>query len=1014
MGAAEPGLPLAFVLIPLVLLLTVGGLFLLSRIYRRKSLQGLDRLRLDWRRFDANYSQVVAVAREYLEDAQEPFLTLNRNLQAALERLEAIAAPLRGRRVALRQRANDLGKNPWRAVIGAPYLWYLLYRDLQKLERAMDQAWSALEAALGVEQDLAEIGWKTAQSARAALGLQRQADELLGRLRAQKLTGDALDQASGVLRQAAGELHALPAYIYEADEQAVLDQAAHDEIVQVHAAVANARPALEDLIRRAHDWQRQAQAASVNVEGLRKALNELQQTLDNLPKPVDAEPARRQLDGMEQAARTMEATLTRLEVDSAALLAEQALRAARSAQELTGQLRRARRDLASLETVLEELPPGFKDLSLRMAALGGKSIQPLQLSPSLEALAALNRQANRLGSAGRKRTPEAILDDQAAAAGIRARQKELSAHLQELEVAHAELTSLLTSPPLNELPAWLARARRLTGEANAYAVENWSRGDAPSDLPAELDALAQAAAAVGVLSGAASSGGAPVDPSGAPVDPSGAPVDPSGGGTGVPFTGSPAPSGRSQPGGGETGPGSVGPVGGAHAPAGPAASSAFPTGGPSTAGRHPGGRRTGSGRVAPGASSGAPGLPEDALPERLEQARRLAGETTRLDRRLENIRIRLEDLRSAESAARELLENAARRLGQFEFIVRSNSLLSSLAMAELDQLRSQLNGLLDELGRRGESAVDRKARQAGQVVARLEAAANNWLEQLQVGAREQVGEISSILQMLGQIAPLEESAVDKAQQLLEDAPANQAAGRSGRGRYPLDELPARLRQSGEYWEACTAALNALEDFQPLIDTYQTANQRRGEARTALSEATTWLRRKRAWPPTTVSLDAERQEMERVEAEWQKLRESSTRAIARTAQLGGLAARYQALADRIGQAVERSAREEEEVLALEQQVDDLASTWQDLYQRHAENVTAAGEIEGMLASITQEHEALKRRYIAGTLTFQAAVDALKGLQRQLRYFQAKMDEGRALDIRGNIIRTVDSRRDRFMG
>ncbi len=905
---AEPGFPWAFLIIPIVILITVIGLFLLARLYQGRSQVALARLRSDWRRFEAGYQQVVTVAHDYLEDAQEPFLSLARKLRGTLDALDRIASPLRRQRVALNQRANDLSANPWKAVMGAPYLWYQLHRDLRKLEREMDRAWNALEACGQVENELAEVGWKLAQEARQMRHLQRRVQELLENLRTRHLQGDALDAALRKEQQAAGDLRRLPAYFYDGDAESVLTQADREAIIAAHQALETVRPTLDTLHTQAQEWQRQAQAAADQVGLMNKALDDLSQTLDTLPKPIDVSEALKQRDQMQQVAHNLQATLARLEVDSAALVTQEAAHLTQTAQETSSQLKRARRELAQLESVLEEVSPGFKDLSLRLATLGSKTVRPVQLTRSLEELAGLNRQVNRLGGAGRKRSPEQLSQDLSALTGARSKQKEMAAHVSEVEQAHAALLEALEQPPLAGLNEWLAQARRLLAEVAAYSAENWSRADNVAGLPDEVDALAQAAQALGL--------------------------------------------------------------------------------------------------DAPAAS-----IAEDAVTAHLEQARALAEAAARLQRRLENGLARLTDLQQTEQAARDRLEAAARQAGQIEFIVRSNQLLSSVAAQDLDRLSAELQSVRADLEQRQRGPLERKARQAEQLTGKLEQAANDWLGQLNQDTQETLQDLSAMVHALDEIAPLEEAALDKARELLEAAPAHQVGGRASRIQYPLEEVVGRLRQASQYWEACSAALKALGDFQPLIDTYDEANYQRGEARQAVSETTSWLRRKRAWPPTTVSLDAERQELEKTEAQWNDLRQKPTRAIARVAQLSGLGARYQALIERVGQAVERIEREETEVNEIESQIDERAGAWEALYRQYQDNPIAAAEMADLLESISREHEAIKRKYIQGSLDYPAALQELKKLHKRLDYFKAALDEQSSLDVRGNITRLRESRRVR---
>lgn len=906
MPAADTGFPVALWLIPLILLITVGGLFAVARYYQTRTRAELDQLRGDWRKFESAYREVQVVAQGYLDEAEEPYLSRIRSLKGSLTAVDRLAGEVSRKRVDLIQRANYLAANPWRSFIGAPYLWFLLYRETKFLGRQVDHAWDALETVARQEEDLAEIGWKLAEQARELKVLQSQAQATLDDLRLRSVHGDAFDKALAKEGRLRAELRRQPAYFFDGDRESVLNQGSQEDIIQLNQMLSSARPALEKLLAQAQQWQRQAQAAVDAVAGLRKALDEATQNLETLPKSIQTGEARGQIAGMEQVTATLQNTLSRLEADSAARVAEDASGMAQAAAELTSLLKRARREHGRLEIALDELPKSSRDLSDRIAALGARPDHPLQMRSSLDQLTSLNRQSNKLGGVRKQRSPQQILEDLESAAAIRQGQLQFSARIDAIEKTHAALLEALHTSPLDDLDAWLKDARKLSADATAYAPENWSRADQVPNLPADLDQLETAARELAL-----------------------------------------------------------------HAP--------------------------------------NDSIPEDQLEPRLETARRLAENVTGLQRRKESVKGRLAVLQQTEQAARQTLDDAARELTQIEFLVRGNTLLSAAASQQVERIQRDLTAQQEELGRRMQGPLERKSAAAEQLVARLERSANGWLDELQQDAASLNKHISATLQYLDEIAPLQESAVERARELLEDAPAQRAQAGSGRAQYPLKELVARLRDATGYWESCTAAVNSLDDFQPLIDTYADASQGRAEARQAFSETVSWLRKKSAWPPTTVSLDGERQELEKTEAQWNELRTTPTRAIQRVAQLGSLGARYRAITDRIIQAAERAEREATEVDELEAQIDGQASLWQGLYQQHRAHPDAVAEIRELLETVSRDHEAIKRKYFSGSLDFPGVVTELKKVLRRLMYFQVQLDEDSALDIRGNVNRRRDSRR-----
>jgi chromosome segregation ATPase len=227
----------------------------------------------------------------------------------------------------------------------------------------------------------------------------------------------------------------------------------------------------------------------------------------------------------------------------------------------------------------------------------------------------------------------------------------------------------------------------------------------------------------------------------------------------------------------------------------------------------------------------------------------------KIKRRVENIQARLQDLQAREKSSLEALESAHSALVQIGFIVRSNGFLSSAALQDHERLSKEMQDLMAELRQHQRGSVEKKARQATALIERAEQAANDWLNRLSRDAQEMAQELSSTLKELDEIAALDEKPIAEARRLLEDSP--RFAPRAKRN-LPLGELIAELKLRSDHWQACMATLSALGEYKPLIETHKEAQYQRDKTRQALNEAMVSLRQKRAWPPTAVTLEPERQ------------------------------------------------------------------------------------------------------------------------------------------------------------
>ena len=900
-------LSIVICLIPTALLLIIAGLYLLARHYQKGAESELERLRGDWRGYDSTRVQVAQSIGDFTTDVQEPFVSRVADLQRTLVEINRQAGALSLRRIELKQQANNLSLNRWRTMLGAPYLWYFLRKNASQLGREIESARAGLENATRLEQELQRIGWSVALQARQIRHQQRQVHKILEQLRLQNLQGEIFEAALRRDQQAQAALAQLPAYFFDGDEEAVLSQASREDISRLHQSLEALKPELDDLLEQSQSWVKGCDEAHDEVDVLGRVLADVEQTLNNLPQGIETADHRQRLDQMMVIAQNLQATLTRLEVESIAAVTQEARRLSQLGQEMVHELRRARRELASLENVTGELAEGFQGLSLHLATLGAKSSHPIAWGGTMKDLADLNRQANALRKAKGAHTPQQIMQNMETAAAIHSRQKDLARACDAIEIAHTELLALLSEPELSQLEAWLPEARKIARQAQAYPAENWSRGDAIDGLMDELNTLEEVA-----------------------------------------------------------------------------------------------GRLALSDLSAP--------IPEDQVTQRLEAARLLAGDCQKMQRRVANIRSRLESLQQSEKTAQETLDGAHSALAQIGFIVRSNEFLSSTALQEYERLSKDIQSLMDELGQRQLGSVEKKARQTTTLIERLEQAVNSWLERLGRDSQELARELSATLKELDEIAALDEKPVAEARRLLTNGPMFTQAAKI---RLPLDKAISELKRHSDHWQACMAALNALQDFKPLIEIYKEAEFQRGKTRQALSAATSAMRQKRLWPPTSVSFEEETKELEKIEGQWQTLKEGQSRAIARVAQLSNIGARYQALSERIAQAGERATREQAEAEELEGQVNESTQMWQNLLYEYNSNPTASQEIKELLDVINHELAQIRRNYNQGNADYPQTLGALKSLLKRLRYYQVALDDESALDASGNIHRRRESRRsERF--
>jgi chromosome segregation ATPase len=397
-------------------------------------------------------------------------------------------------------------------------------------------------------------------------------------------------------------------------------------------------------------------------------------------------------------------------------------------------------------------------------------------------------------------------------------------------------------------------------------------------------------------------------------------------------------------------------------------------------------------------------IQDTEIQHRLNDTRELSATYNTLRRRIENIQNRLTDIQGSERSARERMETAQAVFNQLSFIISSNDFLFGVAEKEINRVQGELHKLDSELAMRQSGTIENKNKAVAELISKFELYANRWLDLLTGEIEVKVDSISASLAALDAISSLDERAIFQARRLLTSGQSMGLSSSDADTRISLEKIVTTFKPRSDYWQSCTAALLALEDVErPVIESYTEANQNRQNVREQFAEIDTWLPAERAWPPISVTLDSEREELNSIEESWKSLRGEHIRAIALVARLGNISARYQTLAERIYRVVETVQKDQDQIEELEMDINAFVHQWQSLVKAYRDNPAASKEIREMLDEIGSDRSQIKRQYQSGVKNYRQVMEDLKMIQRKLNYFQVELDEDHALDINGRVIR-----------
>lgn len=478
-------------IIPLILAVTIGGLYLMVRHWRKQAVQDLKKMRTELRRLQTRRRELTIAMEGHSPGDPEPYGSQITALQNQLDELDTHITELEYHHVDFQERIHHLSNNNFQTIAGAPYFWYQIRRDLQKMWLLLNQHDQSLAAAQESHQKLTRLGLEIANHARKVQELESKTVQLLEHLRSRNLQGQALQEATQHLEQIHTNLAQIPILYLSGDEKAILEQTDKTSVTQAHQILEKAQPALEQIYAQAEAWTKQLSTTLAKVTNLRQLLIGSENLLDTMPPALVLTEIQGRYQNLTAAAHKLHTRLAKPELESLDNLYGEAERLVLIAQEITGQLMKIRGRQTNLEQVLPELLAGIKRIAALYAALGTNRTHPVIWNLSSTRLTALSQQANALGASQKPRTPEQLEQDVAVATRLNVEQKNLADYCNQIAAQHKDLLDLLATQELSQSGEWFQNAQRLIGQVSQYDPENWLRIDAVTTLPAGMADLAE-------------------------------------------------------------------------------------------------------------------------------------------------------------------------------------------------------------------------------------------------------------------------------------------------------------------------------------------------------------------------------------------------------------------------------------------------------------------------------------------------------------------------------------------
>lgn len=357
---------------------------------------------------------------------------------------------------------------------------------------------------------------------------------------------------------------------------------------------------------------------------------------------------------------------------------------------------------------------------------------------------------------------------------------------------------------------------------------------------------------------------------------------------------------------------------------------------------------------------------ESDLPSWIAQTKQLAEDHRALRLRSEKIRTRFEWLQSEIKGVEELYQTSRTAVNQLNWIVNSNPYLKQNSEADLKRINQKLDRIGDELENTSQGKVEYKSGLVRATHDDLATSAKAWLDRLNQDIDRKRVILAGKIERLNRIAVLEDTVFEKVQNLITKEERRTEGNSIPFVTPPLQELIRELKGRSATWQELVAAQEELEEIveKPLLDSYEHASQQRNYALTGLDRVATKIPQGRGWPPSSVSITQERDELEKLEQNWKALKNTQVRAIWAVRQYGELAASYQVLVGKLDKSYQWASQEQEKVLQLEEEIDRLLRLWQQRGKSYARDPAVLEQIRDLRARTSLAMEHLKQRWTTG--------------------------------------------------
>ncbi len=364
-----------------------------------------------------------------------------------------------------------------------------------------------------------------------------------------------------------------------------------------------------------------------------------------------------------------------------------------------------------------------------------------------------------------------------------------------------------------------------------------------------------------------------------------------------------------------------------------------------------------------------------------------------------------------------LLKTARNQFAQITLFVLSQPLLAEKAEKEIVQLDHRFDLCETSFRQREKDTLARKQSRLQQLIYDVEQAANRWMAIVENDCLKLLNDLEKRVDHLDQIATLEDPLIHRAKELLSRKNEIFNFRRTARLNIPMDQLVGAMKMIFDTWQEGYAVSKQLAEQveSPLLSLYQEFETLRRTAQAKYGEIEKLIPTQRKWPPNSLLLTVERNEMAQLEEKWHQLQSQPISVIQFVRMLSDTVSGYRGLLEKLLQYEQWAIQEQARIERLEADIRRLDRLWEIQQRRYGQVPEIAGQIQDLRQKATQELASLRQYWLSNASRRPPSVDYDVVLRRLIELsrhlanarivFVNEDGQQEMMDINGQVIRKI---------